>query len=541
MQILTPGQLRTAFQSARAKGISLRCRFITYVLMIVLALTMIALVLLSVFGVLNPAHSGIEQVLGQQLEMSAAVMEHDIDEMAAYAVSLSEQMSVLIENFLKSNSMIFEELRNDPEKLSALQSEAYALVYTSMQLSPCSGGFYLLNTTVNDALSDDYYNGLYLKFANLYAENTIRNNVCMFRGASAVARENDINLHSSWQYETMADSFTALSDMLNSPVARDFKGYLLTSVYPLPDTWENVRFLCVPILDSDGQLIGVCGFEVSSLYFQLTYKAISTEQEYTICGLFDQTEDGYAGQIAGNKKGYTPPVQSNFSIQPNGNLFDFQSGELVFVGKMQEIAMGNSKHMIAVMLPSGQYHAYLHIGQLKAILCFCIIAVIAVSASLLFSKKYVAPILKSVQQIKTDTKKLSRAHIPEIDDLFEFLAQKDQEHEDKLKMLEDQKQTAEKEYEKAQTQIARLVDKKTDEIDPDSFQMFLNHLYTLTPREKEVFDYYLEGKTAKEIHTIMGINENTVKFHNKNIYSKLGVSSRKQLLQYATLMKQQQI
>ncbi|MFR3368181.1 MAG: hypothetical protein ACLTR4_13940 [Gallintestinimicrobium sp.] len=30
-----------------------------------------------------------------------------------------------------------------------------------------------------------------------------------------------------------------------------------------------------------------------------------------------------------------------------------------------------------------------------------------------------------------------------------------------------------------------------------------------------------------------------MKFHNKNIYNKLGVSSRKQLLRYATLMKHQ--
>ena len=70
--------------------------------------------------------------------------------------------------------------------------------------------------------------------------------------------------------------------------------------------------------------------------------------------------------------------------------------------------------------------------------------------------------------------------------------------------------------------------------------MFLSNLHTLTPREREIFALYLEGKTAKEIHILLGVNENTVKFHNKNIYSKLGVASRKQLLQYATLMKQQE-
>lgn len=62
----------------------------------------------------------------------------------------------------------------------------------------------------------------------------------------------------------------------------------------------------------------------------------------------------------------------------------------------------------------------------------------------------------------------------------------------------------------------------------------------LTPTERKVFDLYLEGKNAKEIIAILGVTENTLKFHNKNIYNKLGVSSRKQLLRYAVLMRQQE-
>ena len=37
----------------------------------------------------------------------------------------------------------------------------------------------------------------------------------------------------------------------------------------------------------------------------------------------------------------------------------------------------------------------------------------------------------------------------------------------------------------------------------------------------------------------LGITENTLKYHNKNIYSKLGISSRKQLLRFATLKEHQ--
>ena len=33
----------------------------------------------------------------------------------------------------------------------------------------------------------------------------------------------------------------------------------------------------------------------------------------------------------------------------------------------------------------------------------------------------------------------------------------------------------------------------------------------------------------------LGISPNTLKYHNKNIYSKLGISSRKQMLRFAAL------
>ena len=46
-----------------------------------------------------------------------------------------------------------------------------------------------------------------------------------------------------------------------------------------------------------------------------------------------------------------------------------------------------------------------------------------------------------------------------------------------------------------------------------------------------IFDFYVEGKTTKEVLKELSITENTLKFHNKNIYSKFNVPSRKKLLQ----------
>ncbi|MBQ9941495.1 MAG: helix-turn-helix transcriptional regulator, partial [Christensenellaceae bacterium] len=62
---------------------------------------------------------------------------------------------------------------------------------------------------------------------------------------------------------------------------------------------------------------------------------------------------------------------------------------------------------------------------------------------------------------------------------------------------------------------------------------FAAHLPSLTPTEKLIYDLYLEGKGTKDVLEALDIKENTLKYHNKNLYSKLGVSSRKQMLAIA--------
>lgn len=58
---------------------------------------------------------------------------------------------------------------------------------------------------------------------------------------------------------------------------------------------------------------------------------------------------------------------------------------------------------------------------------------------------------------------------------------------------------------------------------------FLNGFDTLTPKERALFDLYIDGVQTKDILEKLNIKENTLKFHSKNLYAKLGVSSRKQL------------
>ena len=70
-------------------------------------------------------------------------------------------------------------------------------------------------------------------------------------------------------------------------------------------------------------------------------------------------------------------------------------------------------------------------------------------------------------------------------------------------------------------------------ISEECLEHFSVGLTQLTRTERIIYDCYLAGKTTKQIMAELNITENTLKFHNKNLYGKLGVSSRKELMRIA--------
>lgn len=74
-------------------------------------------------------------------------------------------------------------------------------------------------------------------------------------------------------------------------------------------------------------------------------------------------------------------------------------------------------------------------------------------------------------------------------------------------------------------------------VSAEMMECFAQGLDTLTSQERQIYEAYLRGMSTKDIMTDLNIKENTLKFHNKNLYSKLGVSSRKQLLEVYRAIK----
>ena len=92
------------------------------------------------------------------------------------------------------------------------------------------------------------------------------------------------------------------------------------------------------------------------------------------------------------------------------------------------------------------------------------------------------------------------------------------------------------ERQQMQTELSRLADVCRNESVPDAFQTFVAGIPTLTKTERRIFDGYAAGLRTREIAQQLDIKDSTLRFHNKNIYDKLGVSSLKQLQQFVAIL-----
>ena len=69
------------------------------------------------------------------------------------------------------------------------------------------------------------------------------------------------------------------------------------------------------------------------------------------------------------------------------------------------------------------------------------------------------------------------------------------------------------------------------------FSSFAQRATNLTPTEHNILKYYADGKGINEVAEHACISINTVRRHNANIYQKLGVGSREELLLYIELFR----
>lgn len=196
MNILNYLDIRSLVRQFKSEGLSMRRRFAFYILSVICLFLAIIIILLNLFGILNPADRQIMNSLNSRLAVCSERIEHDCDELASCAISFAGQLEDSIQKFLTDNNISFDELENNSEALDELQNKLYASVYLNMQVVPASGAFYILDTTANSNSAEKLYNSIYLKYINLCSENTVNNDFSIYRGSFSTGKNRGINFHS---------------------------------------------------------------------------------------------------------------------------------------------------------------------------------------------------------------------------------------------------------------------------------------------------------------------------------------------------------
>lgn len=463
-------------------------------------------------------------------------MKSYYNEIAVVSERLSENATNVTEQYFRKENISFSALKNNQSRIETLEDKYMELLRQELLKIDCSGAFIILNTSRNTSNSNSKA-GVYIDKDFLGSDR--KDAMLLFRGTAQLGREKEIMPHRKWKLEFDTSAFPGFDEALredNLPLDRACR---IHDIINLPGTSERIMLVSVPFVGADGKVLGICGFEVSESLFKSEH-AQPTTLEHLICVFSKQNEntvDIDNGLSCGVNGGYYLPPKANLNIADSNNgLVRFSNEYGSYLGLTKDIPLyyDSADYAITVMIPKSDYSGMKLRSTVQVLLVSFLLLFSVIICCLYFSKRYISPILKGLERIKKSQIN-EMCNIAEIDDLFEFLSQKDSEYEKSLAELSKQNEQAKSEISRVQSENERLASTQKKIVLQDDYDFFLMGLKQLTPTEKAIFNLYLDGKTAPEILEAMTIKQTTLKYHNRNIYSKLGVSSKKQLLNYAAL------
>ncbi len=153
-------------------------------------------------------------------------------------------------------------------------------------------------------------------------------------------------------------------------------------------------------------------------------------------------------------------------------------------------------------------------------LSYSVLCVSCLLFAVFISRRYIKPLLNVIDYIKTENyNAIKKTGISEIDDLIECL--ENQSKQSKISLEEEP------------------IFIKQSEFRFSTYDEFIKNIKTLSAAEKAVFNLYIKDHTINEVIEILKLSVNTIKTHNKRIYMKLNVSSRKELMVYINMMQEE--
>ncbi len=515
-------ELRVLNAFAKKQSVGMQRKLMLYWVSMILVVFAAVVLLLSIAGTFSQNDEQLHEVMELHLQNTQDNLAAHLDRLTAQSLNLSKELSREIEGALMREGISLQEVSDNPERLLELQQVMYPLVNATLQTADCNGAYVILDATANTTLpvSDHSRSGLHLRYSNLSASSPATPTVVYFRGIPDIARQKELELHNRWNLEFDTDQIPGCRELMDTTLDRPAQSYFWSRRIDLQGTWESAMLLCVPIVGSDGTVYGICGVEVSALYFQFSYPAVDGQfgSAVTVLAPVQDSRLLLSDGLVGSVNGTYLDGQETLTIHQGRYYNEYDAGSERYIGLHQSIPISkgeteNTAWAAAIMIPQDSYAAYTAEVQKTWVIAALGLLVVLLALSFFLARRFVRPItdsLKRFQQEGLPEQGLSSG-ISEVDELAEFL--------------------------NARARNQRLEQGELPPNIAELFDQFVERKDRLTEAERNILRYYIDGHEIADIPDLAFISMSTVRKHNRSIYEKLGVASRDELMLYIDLLR----
>ena len=505
-------------EHAKNRGISLERRLFLYWLIMVLAVMAAVFVVLIVAGVFSNDARKLGGTLSVQQKNTTMTFNKLIDTLNAQNLALSEQITREVADILETEERTFKDLDNNPELITRIEERMCFYLQTIVRSRSCSGAYFILDATTNTEApgADRSRMGLYLRSGNVGTDGMANQYITFFRGVADVARKENIQMHNRWNLEFDIDNVPGYEILMDFDGKRILDCCYLSNRVTLSGTWEQVVLLSVPVV-LEGKVRGVCGVELSELFFNLVFPAVESSygNMVTVVAPIADKRLLLDGAISGKTDGTYFTTDGTLLIKNGEHYNTYSDGSRTYFGNhivIPKAVDGRSDLTLVTLVPEISYQSSVAKNRTFWLCGGLGFLVLMLLAAMFLTRRFMLPIQKQIRVLKDqkEPQEESNSGIIEIDELLAYMYARQAKPDEESKMPPGMEEL---------------------------FFDFARRVETLTPMERTVLQYYINGFSVNEIAEKEFISLSTVRKHNSNINRKLGVSTREELLLYIDMFR----
>lgn len=505
-------------EHAKNRGISMERRLFLYWLIMVLAVMTAVFVVLIVAGVFSNDAGKLGGTLSVQQKNTTMTFNKLIDTLNAQNLALSEQITREVSDVLETEERTFKDLDNNPELITRIEERMCFYLQTIVRSRSCSGAYFILDATTNTEApgADRSRMGLYLRSGNVGTDGMANQYITFFRGVADVARKENIQMHNRWNLEFDIDNVPGYEILMDFDGRRILDSCYLSNRVTLSGTWEQVVLLSIPVV-LEGKVRGVCGVELSELFFNMVFPSVESPygNMVTVVAPIADKRLLLDGAISGKTDGTYFTTDGTLLIKNGEHYKTYSDGSRTYFGNhivIPKAVDGRSDLTLVTLVPEISYQSSVAKNRTFWLCGGLGFLVLMLLAAMFLTRRFMLPIQKQIRALKDqkEPQEESNSGIIEIDELLAYMHARQAKPDEESKMPPDMEEL---------------------------FFDFARRVETLTPMERTVLQYYINGFSVNEIAEKEFISLSTVRKHNSHINRKLGVSTREELLLYIDMFR----